>query len=258
MNADVESLRHALCRDLCRDVDVRVLGDHVAVSLPLVSRDGDHLTAYLSAVDTGWRVSDAGTTLMRLSYDHDLNQLLSGAREALFESVLAESGLSEEEGEIYVEVPATELSSGLFALGQGLTKVESIGLWTRTRIESTFYDDLHRVVTGFVPQEDVSPNYTVPDLPGGDAYPVDFMIRAPRRPLFLFGVHGIPKARLTTIVLQYLHQHGVDFESMVVCSDVDELPKQDRARLMNAANDMVASIRDVETIGQKIRHRRMA
>ena len=71
-------------------------------------------------------------------------------------------------------------------------------------------------------------------------------------------VHGTSKARLTTIILQHMQAHDVAFDSMVVCSDIEELPKADRARLMIAANSVLPSVHNTSTIEQKIRHRRVA
>lgn len=76
--------------------------------------------------------------------------------------------------------------------------------------------------------------------------------------MFVFGVQNRDKARLTTIVLQHLAAHAPFFNSMVVYSDVDDIPKADRNRLMNAANDSVANIADIIAIQTKVQHRMMA
>lgn len=258
MNVDVQALQSNLCTAFCREVTVRDRGDSISISLPMSARDGDRLTAYIQPSAGGWRVSDQGSTLMRLSYEHDLTKLLSGPRGKMFESILAESGLSEDNGDIFLQVPADALPRGLFTLGQGLTRVESLGLWSTSRVESTFYDDLRRALLQTVPESEIQADYVVPGVDSADSYPIDFRISTPSRPLFVFGVPNLSKARLTTIILQYIEKHVAEFDSMVVCSEIDELPKADRRRLMNAANDVVATISDVATIGQKIKHRRAA
>ncbi|SFB74546.1 protein of unknown function DUF1828 [Polaromonas sp. OV174] len=229
-----------------------------AISLPIVGRDGDHLTAYVSTQTGGWRVSDMGATLMRLSYENDLSKLLTGARKKLFLSVLQESGLTEDDGEIFIDVPADALSKGLFSLGQGATRVEDLGLWTRTRVESTFNDDLKAVLLDVVGQDDLVEGYEVPGISNSENYPVDFYIKTPGLPLYVFGVQNRDKARLTTIILQHLAAQTQKFNSMVVYSDVDEIPKLDAKRLMNATNDSVASIADRDVIAAKIVHRMAA
>lgn len=254
---NVAELKTSLCESLCQEVSVIEQAQSYAVSLPLAGRDGDFFTVYISPVKAGWRVSDMGATLMRLSYENDLGKLLSGARERLFNIVLMESGVHEDDGELFLEVPANALPYGLFTLGQGMTRVECLGLWTRNRVESSFYDDLELIIraTVPVPGENVIENYSVPEIANGQDYPIDFFIKTRSRPLYLFGVNNRDKARLTTIVLQHLVQCRHNFDSMVVYSNVDEIPQPDAKRLMNAANDTVASIGDVDVIKQKITHR---
>jgi len=255
MTIDIDALQSSLCRTFCSEVTVTLRDGMVSVSLPMSARDGDRLTAYLSQVAGGWRVSDRGTTMMRLSYENDLGRLLTGARGQLFETILSENGLCEDDGELYIDVSADALTRGLFTLGQGLTRVEDIGLWTRNRIESTFYDDLRELLREFVPAQSMDEGYIVPGLPNAESYPVDYLIRTGGRPLYLFGVNGKDKAMLTTIILQHLQQSPHSFDSMVVCSNIDDIPKQDRRRLMNAANDVIPYIQDAPAIRKKIEHR---
>lgn len=256
MTIDIQALQNNLCNTFCSDVRVALSGEKVSVSLPMSARDGDRMTAYLSQTAGGWRISDMGTTMMRLSYENDLGRLLTGARAQLFETILNENGLSEDDGKLYLDVSADALTRGLFTLGQGLTRIEDIGLWTRNRTESTFYEDLRILLCGFLPAGgQLEENYIVPGLPSAESYPVDFRVQTGGRPLYLFGVNGKDKAMLTTIILQHLQQNHQSFDSMVVCSNIDDIPKPDRRRLMNAANDVVPYIQDASALKQKIEHR---
>lgn len=255
MKIDHHAIQQQLCATFCSDVRV-TLGDGFArVNLPMTGRDGDGFTAYLQPISAGWRISDMGSTMMRLSYENDLAKLFTGARGKLFETILKEGGLEEDDGELYLEVPADAIPRGLFTLGQGITRVEDIGLWTRNRIESTFYEDLAAVLESILPPGQFERGYVVPNVPNGDSYPVDYFIRTPRRPLYLFGVNTKEKAMLTTIILQHLQAAKQDFDSMVICSNMDEIPKLDRRRLINAANDVVANIQDTDAIIMKVEHR---
>lgn len=255
MNIDVSALQNSLCNAFCSDVRATLRGDKVVIALPLSGRDGDMMTVYASQSAGGWRLSDMGNTFMRLSYENDIGKLMTGARAKLYDGILAESGLSEDDGEIYVTAPADGLIKGLFALGQGMVRIEDIGLWTRSRIESTFYEDLSEIVTSSIEADKLHRDYVIAGLPNADSYPIDYYIETAGRPLYLFGVNGKEKAMLTTIIIQHLLSHDRNFESMVICSNLDEIPKLDRRRLTNAANDVIANIQDVPVIQQKLRHR---
>ncbi|PAU79196.1 DUF1828 domain-containing protein [Halomonas salipaludis] len=255
MTIDVDSLRKQLCSAFCEDVRVTARKDSVRVSLPLVARDGDHHTVYLSRGDGGWRISDMGTTFMRLSYESDLNSILSGPRGRLFQQIIGESGVNENDGELFVEVPADGLLRGLFSLGQCASRIEDLGLWSRPRVESTFRDDLRSILHEIIGQAEVAEDYIVPGIEDAELYPVDFSIKKIGRPLYLFGVNTPDRARISTIVMQHLIQQNHDFDSFVVCSDFFSLPKADGARLMNAANDMVHSLDNVADLRRKLHHR---
>lgn len=255
MNIDIESLQHNLCRTFCEDVKVVLRDGLVSVALPLSGRDGDQMVAYLKRAPSGWRISDMGATMMRLSYENDLDKLLTGARGDLFEAILRESGIEEDDGDLFVEVPADALPRGLFTLGQALTRIEDLGLWTKARVESTFGDDLRSILHSFLSAEDIDEEYIVPGIPNAESYAVDYHIHTRGRPLYLFGVNNQARARLATIILQHLLAHNHRFESLVVIEDIDRLSKLDRNRLMNAANDVVPSITETSAIEQKVRHR---
>ncbi|WP_291022387.1 DUF1828 domain-containing protein [Hydrogenophaga sp.] len=258
MTSQAELLRQSLCATFCKDMAVVERADSIAVSLPIVGRDGDCVTAYVTAATAGWRISDKGATLMRLSYENDLGRLLAGARERLFTTILQESGLQEDDGEIFIEVPSDGLSMGLFALGQGVTRIEGLDLWTRSRIESSFSDDLKSILVEAVGKDKVVEGYQVPGLANAEDYPIDFYVRTPQAPLYVFGVSSKDKARLATIILQHLASHQHRFDSMIVYADVDDIPKADAKRLMIAANDAVPSINERQGIIAKIAHRMAA
>tara|TARA_R110001606_G_scaffold30344_3_gene93812 strand:+ start:695 stop:1474 length:780 start_codon:yes stop_codon:yes gene_type:complete len=256
MKIDIEQLRTKLCSAFCQEVAVQLRPGNIArVSLPLSMRDGDLLTAYIKPIAGGWRVSDAGGTMMRLSYEHDLTKFFQGTKKRLFDMIMAEHGLTEDDGDIYVEVSADRLMKGLFSLAQGMTRVEDLGLWTRQRVESTFYEDLEAYLHSFLPAEGIIKDYIVPKLPGAEMYPVDYFIPTKGRPLYLFGVNNKEKAMLVTIVLQHLAQLHHDYDSMVVCANLDDIPKPDRNRMVVAANDIIPSVADFAAIRPKIEHR---
>lgn len=130
---ETEIIRESLCRAFCKDAVVLDRGHEASVSLPLVGRDGDHFVAYVSPanagnVGAGWRISDKGVTMMRLSYENDLQKIFTGVRERFYHSILSEAGLSEDDGELFVVVALDNLAHGLFLLGQGITRVEDVAL----------------------------------------------------------------------------------------------------------------------------------
>ena len=242
MNAvDIEG---TLCRALCGSVKVKKRGDSLwQVDTPWTFPDGDGYSIYVSQAPTGGlRVSDQGLTMMRLSYENDIAKLREGSRGRLLTQVLADAGLSEDDGEFYLDATAEDLGTSVLHIGQALTRVHDLTFLNRLRVESTFYEDLREKLQIVVGAERLTEGYVLPGIANARDYPVDYFVSGGTLPLYLFGVPNRDKARLATIILQHLVRSGEDFNSMVVFQNAADLPRADLGRLMNAANDMIDSL----------------
>ena len=95
--------------------------------------DGDRFPIHLSESATGGlRLSDCGHTLMRISYDHDVDLFFDGTRGMLLDRIIAETGLAwdGEGGALCVDTTPERLPEAVFAFGQALTRVYDLGLST--------------------------------------------------------------------------------------------------------------------------------
>lgn len=250
-----EKLKDLLCSSFCQSVRIKNTKAGTIISLPARDRDGDGFSIYLNSIPAGYRLSDGASTVMRLSYEHDIDTMLKGNRGRLFNLILSESGISEDDGELYKEISAGSLVHELFDFTRGLSRLSDLSLWTQHRTTSTFYEDLKAAIYSSVPKGvEISENYVVPNIPQGENYPVDFYIKA-KKPFYIMGAGNPSQLKLATIVLQHLTIHADDFDSMVVLSERKSMPEKDIDRLMSAANDIVPSIEDIATIKKKILHR---
>lgn len=93
--------------------------------------DGDRYPIYLSEAPGGVRLSDRGNTLMRISYEHDIDAFLAGSRGPLVERILAEERVGKNGGEFYMEAPADDLAAALFRYGRTLTRIYNLTLHPR-------------------------------------------------------------------------------------------------------------------------------
>lgn len=255
LNIDEKSL----CARLCADVSiVRRANDKLMLKTPFHYPDGDNYPLYLSETATGGvRISDGGHTLMHLSYENDIDKFFEGTRSVLMGQVVSQDDVSfnDESGEFYVESALDDMAEAVFRLGQSITRIYDLTFLNRSHVASTFYDDLKESITALVDEERVKANYVVPGLPAGENYPVDFCIETGRTPLFLYGVPNRDKARLTTIFLQYLLQHGIEFDSLLVFEDQQEIPRADLARLSNVGGEMISSLNAEDDFKRKLLRR---
>ena len=228
----------------------------IILETPFTFPDGDGYLLYLSETRTGGiRISDGGNTLMRLSYENEVDNFFQGARGVLLEQIVAEQGISynDESGLFYTETTESKLSEAAFKLGQALTRISDLTFLNRSRVASTFYDDLQQSIMSIVSPDKVIKDYEVPGISGAANYPVDYCIEGRSGlPLFLYGILGRDKARLTTIFLQYFLQAKVEFDSLLVFQDQAQIPRGDLARLSNVGGEMIANLNAEEDLRRKI------
>ena len=255
MALDQAQLERMLCERLCADVRIHRREDDVLMmESPFTFPDGDHFPIYLSETAAGAvKLSDRGHTLMHVSYEYDVDLLYEGARASLREQIVRECGIEEDEGIFSIETPPDQVAAGLFRFGQALTKIHDLTFLSRERVVSTFYEDLRGLVFTILDEDIVETDYIAPDVPDASHYPVDYRFEGKEgSSVFLYGVPGRDKARLTTLMLSHFLLHRVAFESVIVFADQQEIPRLDVARLTNVAGTAVASLDAEEDLRRKI------
>ena len=257
MTLDARALRALLCERLCSDVVVEERPDgELMLRTHFSFPDGDRYPFHLSEAPAGGlRLSDHGHTLMRISYEHDIDSFLGGSRGALLERILLESDLRRDEGLFYVDTSPERLPEAIFRFGQALTRVYDLTLLSRSNVGSTFYDDLADSLVGLIDGSKMQREYA-PDVPNAEAYPVDFRIEGKGGvPLFVYGVPNRDKARLTTIMLGHFHRNRLEFESIIIFRDQADIPRIDLARLSDVGGEMISSLESTEDLGRKLLRR---
>ena len=263
-----DDLQRRLCEQLCASVRVEPRPDgELMLEADFEFPDGDRYPIHLSEAPGGVRLSDRGDTLMRISYDHDIDAFLAGSRGLLIERILAEERVGQHQGVFHLDTPVDRLSDALFRYGRALTRIYDLTLHSQSRAASTFYEDLADLLLQTMAKERIQRDHLLPDLPNAEAYPVDYRLEGKNGgQVFLYGVPNRDKARLTTIILSRFHQLHLDFDSILVFSDQAAIPRLDLARLSDVGGDMVSSLESSEdlreaggvggrqTIGRRSRH----
>ena len=254
MNGLVENIEHDLCRALCSEISLRQLdGGDFFVSTPFSFPDGDAYSLYLKRLHTGgYRISDMGSTMMSLSYDHDVSKFEEGSRGRVFNQILAEMNVNNNDGEIYLEIPAHELANGMFTFGQALTRIHDLTFLNRVQVESTFMDDLKDYLKSVVGEDRLIEDSIPEDVPYAENYKADFAVKGKSMPVLIWGINNGYKARLATIVMQHLQKNNFLFKSLVVYSDMASIPMPDVARLTTAANDQIPSLDEKTPLKNKL------
>ncbi|MCY3846819.1 MAG: DUF1828 domain-containing protein [Acidobacteria bacterium] len=255
MALDAQALQRLLCERLCADVQVVTRPDGaLMLRTHFEFPDGDRFPIHLSETGVGGlRLSDRGHTLMHISYDHDVDVFVDGTRGQMLERIVGETGVDRDGGVFRLDTSMEGLPGAIFRFGQALTRIHDLTFLSRSRVRSTFYDDLAELLKSLIDEDKVQADYLPEELPNPEAYRVDYRIEGKFDvPLFLYGVPNRDKARLTTIMLSHFHRHGLRFESMLVFEDQSEIPRLDLARLSDVGGEMISSLESSADLGRKL------
>jgi len=180
------------------------------------------------------------------SASHKKSKLRPGATSS------ANGGVHEEEGRLVFDANLENLGTNILQFGQALTRIYDLTFLNRARVATTFYEDLREMLFALVPEQKIQTDYIIPDQTDAESYPIDFRIEGRRAPLFMFGIATRDKARLATIILEHWLRAKVEFDSLLVFQDQQEIPRPDLARLSNVGGEMVASLDASEDFQRKI------
>lgn len=253
---ELKVLQEKLCKSLCAEVHLYPKGtDYLFVNTPFTFSDGDVYSIYLrSHGEDKFRVTDLGHTLMHLSYDNDIDKFRQATRGRLFEQILMEMDIQESDGELFTDATTGNIGETVLRYAQSITKITDLTFLNRARVESTFYDDLMETLKTIVDENKIKINYIIHSMPNAEDYPVDYRIEGKEKeePLFILGIPGRDKARLATIILEHLLREGIRFNSLLVFSNQQEIPRRDLARLSNVGGEMVASLDATDDLSRKV------
>lgn len=200
---------------------------------PFFHEDGDILEIFVEPTNQErYRFCDYGLTLMHLSYQVNLTE----SKETIYNKILSENGLDEQDGNIFIESDVDDLLPNFFHFAQTLGKVSSLQYLKKKTVQNLFYDLLIQYIEENYRDIDHSIKYT--PVPSNKECVVDVMFDLPRHPLFLFGVKENDNQKALEIVANCLEfkTENINFQSLVVYQNFDKLTQNNIKRLLRATD----------------------
>lgn len=223
---------------------------------PIFYEDGDMIDLFLDTRANNpnlVRITDAGLTLMKLSYNFDID---TPNKQRLFERILSENQVQFSGGEIFLEVVPDELGISMLHLSQVIAKVSSLQYLKRQIVSTLFYEQLGEFIAKDLASFDPKPQYApIPDRPELEA---DWIFPTLQKPLYLFGVKDSSKARLAAISCLEFQKSNIAFRSVIVHEDFEGLRKKDQSIITNASDKQFSSLRAFIEDGRKYLDREAA
>lgn len=103
---------------------------------PFYHEDGDMYDIFLEPGTSGEvRICDHGLTLMRLSYTYELD---TPKKEEVFNRILKEHGIQNEEGNLFIEAPQQYVLEAFFRFTQAIGKITNLSIFKKEKICARF------------------------------------------------------------------------------------------------------------------------
>ena len=216
--------------------------DRFRVFTPFMFDDGDHLDIVLRKDGTRWVLSDEAHTYMHLTYDMDEKDLHSGTRRKIISNALSMFQIEDHDGELVLDVPEERYGDALYSFVQGLLKISDVSYLSRERVRSMFMDDFRVVMTGAVPEDRRSFDWSDPVRDPQGMYTVDCRVNGMQRPLFVHALANDGRTRDATIALHQFERWEMRFRSLAIFEDQESINRKVLARFSNVCDKQFSSL----------------
>lgn len=206
--------------------------------LPIYHEDGDMIDLFITSKgENKYELCDYGLTLQRLSYSYDID---TPNKESILQKILSENSLTEQEGNICLETNTESLYNDVMHITQAYAKIGSMRFFAREVVENLFFEMLDEYI--FRDLKDFRPEKKVLPIPGRDDLEADYSFKPNGKPVYLFGVKDVAKARLATLSYQAYLLSNIKYHGWVVTENFEALPRKDKIRLTNVCDKQFTSL----------------
>lgn len=228
-------------KKVCEEIELQGEGiNRYIVHTPFMFDDGDHIPIILKKEKDEWFLTDEGHTFMHVSYDEiDIEQ---GTRSKIIDSVLLSCGITNDEGELIINIKNDAFGDSIYSFIQGLIKITDISYLKQERVKSAFFEDFKIFLEEKIPEGKRKFDYNDSVYDPEKKYAVDCRIDINKRPIFMFAIPNDDRCRDATIKCLQLEKLKISFVASAIFEDQEEINRRVLARFSDVCEKQFSSL----------------